>query len=526
MKTITRLLVAFFLALTPIITSGSAAPTARTILVTTHVDELLANGDCSLREAIFSANNQASSYGCTIVGTLDDITILVPDGTYYLTRSGVETLISEYDDLDIVTGMTITGAGPEETYIDGSDQFRIFDIQAGDTATITINELTIRNGNSGASAGGGIRNASNLTLNHVRIQDNHAGNYGGGIFHKNDDSVPGSPPLNGLNGLETTLASPALLTLTNSVVSGNDADDSGGGIVNAEGSRMLIEYSSILSNTSNFANGGGIHNLSTEDFRMYHSQVQGNSSTNGWGGGLYSYTGNDTLIEDTLFHDNHALNLGGNIYHGGSGGIMELERCNIDSGQAHSGAGLAAVGGDTYMGNTTFALNETTGGGNLGGAIYVDAASLELWFSTIAKNEANSGAAIYNIDGSIHIGNSIIADNRTSTGTLSNCTGGLISWDYNLSDDSTCSLTGTGDMQGIDAGLGGYGRNHGTDIYLMTFALLPGSPAIDAADPDSMIVLDERSFYRSVDGNGDGFRQNDIGAFEVQIMRFLPMIRK
>ena len=144
MKTITRLLVVFLLVFGSSVSTGSAAPTARTIPVTTQVDECLEMGIVRLREAVFSANNQASSYGCSIVGTLDDITILVPDGTYYLTRSGVETMISEFDDLDIVTSMTITGAGPGETRIDGSDLFRIFDIQAGDTATITINELTIQ----------------------------------------------------------------------------------------------------------------------------------------------------------------------------------------------------------------------------------------------------------------------------------------------------------------------------------------------------------------------------------------------
>ena len=68
----------------------------------------------------------------------------------------------------------------------------------------------------------------------------------------------------------------------------------------------------------------------------------------------------------------------------------------------------------------------------------------------------------------------------------------------------------------MDAGLGVYGRNHGLDPNLWTFDLLPGSPAIDGAYPDSMIVYDERSFYRGVDGDGDGFGWNDIGAYELQ----------
>jgi CSLREA domain-containing protein len=527
MKTITRLLVVFLIVFGSTISTGSAAPTARTILVTTYVDEWLYNGECSLREAIFTANNQVASYGCSIVGILDEITILVPDGTYFLTRSGVETMISEYDDLDIVTSLSIMGAGMYETTIDGSDLFRIFDIQAGDTATITINELTIRNGNSGSSAGGGIRNASNLTLNQVRIQSSHAGNYGGGIFHKNDDSVPGSPPMNGQHGLETTLASPALLTLMDCVISGNDADLSGGGIVNAEGSRLLIENTNISSNITNTGNGGGIANISAEEFRMYHSQLQGNSAPLGYGGGLFAYSNNDSFISDTLFYDNSALYLGGNIYHSGSGGILELRRCNIDSGQAHNGGGVAATGGETYFSNTTFALNAASGGENLGGAIYLSTGTLGMMFTKIAENVADRGAGIYKVDGTINIGNTIIAKNRDSLGILNNCTAASTnSWGYNLSDDTSCSLTGTGDTQGVAAGLGVYGRNHGLDPNLRTFDLLPGSPAIDGADPESMIVEDERSFPRTVDGDGNGFGGNDIGAYELQLMFFLPLLMK
>jgi CSLREA domain-containing protein len=535
MKTISRLLVVFVLALAPIfITTVSAAPMARTIPVTTTTDEFLDNGYCSLREAIFSANNQASSYGCSIVGTLDDITILVPDGEYYLTRSGVESLISEFDDLDIVTSMTITGAGPGNTIIDGSDLFRVFDIQAGDAATVTINELSVSHGNSGSSAGGGIRNTANLTLNHVYITGNHAGDYGGGIFHKSATGSPGSTPLSGMNAPNAVLA-PALLTLAYSVITGNDADGSGGGIVNAEGSRMLIEYTNFTVNTSNSdltgsGNGGGIYNISEESFRMYHSRVEGNSAENSWGGGLYTYAGDDSIITDTLFYNNDALNMGGNIYHGGSGGTMELLRCNIDSGSAHGGGGLAVVGGATYVENTTFALNKASLGGSLGGAIYIDSdlATLGIIFSTIAENEADNGAAIYEVgvSMSVSVGDTIIAQNETSTGDLSNCSGNLSSQGYNLSDDATCSFVSTGDQVVPDAGLGIYGPNHAHDKNLWTFALLPDSPAIDAASPASMIVLDERSFYRTVDGDGNGSRVNDIGAYELQLMSFLSTIKR
>lgn len=48
----------------------------------------------------------------------------------------------------------------------------------------------------------------------------------------------------------------------------------------------------------------------------------------------------------------------------------------------------------------------------------------------------------------------------------------------------------------------------------LTHALNPNSPAIDAASPVYPQTFDQRGFKRPADGNGDGLRRNDIGAFE------------
>ena len=48
-----------------------------------------------------------------------------------------------------------------------------------------------------------------------------------------------------------------------------------------------------------------------------------------------------------------------------------------------------------------------------------------------------------------------------------------------------------------------------------TIALLYGSPAIDAGDPNSTLTDDQRGFPRPTDGDGDSIARIDIGAFEV-----------
>jgi CSLREA domain-containing protein len=532
MKTIARLLIVALFVIIPLIDNASAAPQAATITVNTEADEFSEGGDCSLREAVFSANNHASSYGCLLEGT-GEITILVPEGEYPLVLAGpVETIIGEFDDLDIVTSMTITGAGPAETRIDGSDLSRIFDIQAGDTATITISELTIRNGNSGVSAGGGIRNHSNLILENVIITGNHSGDYGGGIFHKSEAGVPGSPPLNEISAPDAPVAV-AQLTLRNSTVSNNDAYEAGGGIANTVGSGMQIEDSIISFNTSDSdlnstGDGGGIFNQSDQPFRMFRSQVIGNSAGNAWGGGYAEEGVDESYITDTLFYDNEAtFRAGGNIYHPGTG-LLDMIRVTIESGTALTGGGLAATGGNTGLQNATVAYN-TASGPSLGGGIYIAGADTDLVisFSTIAENQATTGAGIYHVDsGAFTTYNSIIAQNWASTAVLANCSGAVTSFGFNLSDGYTCSLGLTGDLPGTPAGFDQYGSNHAHYSYLRTFALSPESQAIDTADPDSMIQYDERSFPRGVDGDGDGWRANDIGAYELQLMFYLPLLMK
>ena len=138
-----------------------------------------------------------------------------------------------------------------------------------------------------------------------------------------------------------------------------------------------------------------------------------------------------------------------------------------------------------------------------------------------AKNESSpGGGGIANKKPSTTtIANSIIAGNRDVGGKAPDCRGALLSVGYNLIQNSDgCKIKGTltGNVTGKDPKLGALANNGGPT---QTMALLPGSPAIDAANaakPGSgkgaCELTDQRGQPRAVSGAGKPIC--DMGAYE------------
>jgi hypothetical protein len=133
--------------------------------------------------------------------------------------------------------------------------------------------------------------------------------------------------------------------------------------------------------------------------------------------------------------------------------------------------------------------------------------------STITGNSAPSGGGIYNkvyvIDSVVEISNTIL-NAGVSGENIFNDGGHITSLGYNLSsDDGGGYLTGPGDQINTDPLLGPLQNNGGPTF---THALLPGSPAIDAGDPNfhPPPFNDQRGCPRVING------RVDIGSFERQ----------
>jgi CSLREA domain-containing protein len=178
------------------------------------------NGICTLRAAIQETNALSS----------DDM-IIVPSGTYMLTRGGALEDEGKFGDLDISDDLTFTGGGAEETIIDDNAVDRVLHI-VNANATVEISGVTIQNGNLPyADQGAGIHNVGTLTLSDSIVKDNSTTDKGGGIY----------------NG--------GTLNLSDSTISTNSAY-SGGGFYNI--GQLMLSDTTISDNDAEY--GAGLYN--------------------------------------------------------------------------------------------------------------------------------------------------------------------------------------------------------------------------------------------------------------------------
>jgi CSLREA domain-containing protein len=243
-----------------------------TITVTTAADDLTANGNCSLREAIRAANLDHAVDACPAGHGADTITL--PAGTYALAIAGDGEDVGLTGDLDITASVMLEGAGASSTIIDGRALDGVFQV-LGPSTVVTISRLTIANGSTFGivdRTGGGLANGSLLGIpgGTVRvvdsvIRDNFGGSGGGGVENNNgamtliNTTVTG----NGTRFFGGGVSNNDRMTIINSTISRNHAASGvGGGILNGRAGRLTVIGSTLSGNTANLA-GGGIRNLGT-----------------------------------------------------------------------------------------------------------------------------------------------------------------------------------------------------------------------------------------------------------------------
>lgn len=312
-----------------------------------------ANGNnvCTLRAAIMEANNLAGADS-----------IILPAGHYLLTIDGDDDNAA-VGDLDIRESLTITGSGADVTIIDGNFIDRIFHVDTPDNHLITMEGITIQQGNNTSGAGlcncstgtevvlssfkvlsstapnlggGGVRNFGEMSLIHSAIISNSAQYVGGGIDNELTGVMIISNSMIALNiayfdGLGGGIANNGILTITASTIWDNEAisggiGSTGGGIYNT--GQLWLENSTVGENTALNA-GGGIY--SNDFLRVEYSTIFSNTAINGGASSIFIYSGEATL--------------GGSIIAGTGGnncfGTLTSDGYNLESG---NNCGLTSTG--------------------------------------------------------------------------------------------------------------------------------------------------------------------------------------
>jgi hypothetical protein len=425
---------------------------ANTLTVTSTAD----SGAGSLRQALADANS-----GDTI---------------QFAPALNGQTIALTSNELVIDKNITISGPGSGQLTVRRSfanrtpvPPFRILHVTPGHI--VTIEGLTIMGGYSYFASGGGVFNDhATLTVNDCLVTGNFSGVAGGGL---------------GSSGTS------ARLTVLNSEVSLNFAS----GIAQGGG-----------------GSGGGISSDGT--LTITHSTVSGNSVTNqppspGSAGGIFS--GGPAEISDSAIGGNAGGTYGGGIVNGGPMTITDSiisGNTSIGSGAGINNGGTLTITNSTIIGNAAVFKQSGRGGGISNG----DNGTLTIIHSTFSGNRADGGAGGIDLSsGMLHLGNTILKAG-TSGANLANNSGTVISHGYNLSSDNGGGfLTAAGDQINTEPMLGPLQDNGGPTA---THALLTGSPAINAGDPNfnPPPLYDQRGpgYPRVIGG------RIDIGSFELQ----------
>ncbi|MEO8083672.1 MAG: right-handed parallel beta-helix repeat-containing protein [Ardenticatenales bacterium] len=453
--------------------------------------------------------------------------------------------------------ITIRGAGPEQTVLNGGGRTAVLALR-NTTGRATIENLTLTGGtgvaiehqiygaglyikgkaatarnivvrdNHSARDGGGIYiDAGDVTLVDVIVKDNSAGNAGGGVFANDGGTLtmiggeishniarnPDKPSdAEDTNARGAGLMSEVNATVTGTVIKDNESATQGGGVYCVQACKMTMTEVTIAGNKAQ--RGAGVMNAST--LTIERSTVTGNQAAE-YGGGVFNF--NRLTVLESEIVDNTSEKQGAGIanlsgFAASQVGLLTVTRSTIAGNRARGdGGGLwQSIDADNPPQLPESTIDRSTFSGNAalsGAGVYLDIGRIDITDCTIAANLSHSGAGVgTNVDNALRVGGTILNNEDGD-----NCDGKIASTGNNLDGDGSCAFQNRGDVVSSRVELGPLADNGG---YTRTHAIGADSAAIDAGNPGrcAQKPLDQRGAVRPVDGDGDGTKVCDIGAFE------------
>lgn len=407
--------------------------------ITTTADNTLSDGFCSLREAISRANLGSASTDCPNI-TSSPNTLRLASGATYTLGSVLPNITTNTLTIEPISGTaTIEAAATPNTAT-----YRVLAFNS--TGTLTLNNLTIRHGDTTTpgSGGGCVRLFTNGTLvtNNVAFTACRTAGDGGGA-------------------IAATLG--GTIQITGGSFTGNSSVNptSGGGAININGGTNAASLTisggtsfttNSTSSTSSSQVGGAIicvlcsAMISGATFTSNSAATTVSLAT---GGALYFNTDLSVSITGSTFTTNSLT--GATTSDGGAIGVSNQRGINL------------TISGSVFTGNTT------SGGTARGGAIFLGAGVMTLSDSQFVSNTAGTdGDAIYH--------------SSSANSTL-----------------QTSCITNNGDTAVFDAAANGsLDASGGGDIALSNWWGTNWGPRISAAGGGSAVSNGD-----SINGNGN-----------------------
>ncbi len=308
------LAVAVYLGTLPVSAFAPAFGGSQRYVATTGTD----TGDCTNTSGNPICRTIGYAIGQSVSGSTSiSDTINIAPGTY-----AENLVITKYI---ILQGTSSDGT---QAVIDGGG---LDSVIHANSPRLTINNVTIQNGNAGTGlVGGGINvgSVSQLTVRNSFIRNNTAAQ-GAGIY------VPNGGVLN---------------VIRSSIERNNATAGSGGGVLGDAGSSVGIYSTAVISNTAT-SSGGGVSSAGAT--ALTDSTVSGNSAAAG-GGGVATNAGTVTLSFVTVANNGSTSN-GGGVY--AAGGTVALQNTIIATNKGPAGSpdcsGPLNSGDYNLIGNTT-----------------------------------------------------------------------------------------------------------------------------------------------------------------------------
>jgi CSLREA domain-containing protein len=357
------------------------AASAVVITVNTTADELIPDGDCSLREAIQAANTDTPVDACGAGSGAD--TINLPAGMYTLAMLGANEDINAGGDLDITATLTLNGANAATTIINANSLDRALHLTTGGV-TLTLLNLTVRNGNVFGDGGGLLANGPAVVSNTTFISN--TADFGGGASFWETATVTGV---------------------------------------------------TFVSNTALVAGGGAYF---TKIAVVTGVTFQGNTAGVPGGGAFFNGI---AIVTGAIFQGNTADFLGGGAYFNVTATVTGAAFINnaagVNGGGAYFDGAIGPTLGDFV--NTLFAANHAAS--NQGSGLFARNRSnddvVTLRHATIASPTIGGGSAVYVVTGTLHVTNTIVASYSIGLARAD----GVLGEDYNLFSGVATPYSGT-----------------------------------------------------------------------------------